>query len=83
MKKISFAIAACAIFAFAACGGGKTTENNGTADSLKQDSIKKASEAAAKASADSAAAKAAADSAAANKDKKGAEKGADKKADKK
>jgi hypothetical protein len=59
MKKISFAIAACAIFAFAACGGAKTTENNTNTDSIRKDSIAKA-EAAAKAkdSADKAAAEA-------------------------
>ena len=56
MKKISFAIAACAIFAFAACGGAKTTDNNTNTDSIRKDSIAKAeADAKAKDSADKAA----------------------------
>ena len=79
MKKISFAIAACAIFAFAACGGAKTTENNTNTDSIRKDSIAKA-EAAAKAkdSMDKAAAEASKKDSASNAkggDKKAADKG--------
>jgi hypothetical protein len=74
MKKISFAIAACAIFAFAACGGSKSTENTVNTDSLQKDSIAKA-EAAAKAkdSMDKAAAEASKKDSA-SKDAKGTEK---------